>query len=129
RGPPALLGPSRAGCRPRTAAGVCHDACMSDSPRTTDPSAEQIRTVLDGRWGEVRQQMRADPDFPVAVPNLELGLEEHRARTLELCRTLAHGDFVLGAVPPEQGGTGELGRAITGLEMLGHGDLSVMVKA
>ena len=102
---------------------------MSTSPRNPDPSTEQIRIVLDGRWAEIRAEMRADPDFPVAVPGLELGLEEHRVRTLQICRTLASGDFVLDAVPTEQGGTGELGRAITGLEMLGHGDLSVMVKA
>ncbi|WP_338752314.1 acyl-CoA dehydrogenase [Janibacter alittae] len=99
----------------------------SDSPK--DPVAEQIRTVLDGRWAEVRQGLRADPDFPVAVPGLELGLDEYRARTLASCHELAGSDFVLGAVPPEQGGTGDLGGSVTGLEMLGHGDLSVMIKA
>lgn len=99
----------------------------SESPK--DPVAEQIRTVLDGRWANVRQRLRADPDFPVAVPGLELGLDEHRARTLDACRILAGSDFVLGGIPPQQGGTGDLGGSVTGLEMLGHGDLSVMIKA
>ncbi len=99
----------------------------SESPR--DPVAEQIRTVLDGRWADVRQHLRADPDFPVAVPALELGLEEHRQRTLELVRSLAGHELVRAGLPEAQGGTGDLGASVTGLEMIGHGDLSVFVKA
>ena len=99
----------------------------SDAPK--DPVAEQIRAVLDGPWGAVRQQLRADPDFPVAVPALELSLEEHRARTLEMVRGLTGSELVRGGLPAAQGGTGDLGASVTGLEMIGHGDLSVFVKA
>ena len=99
----------------------------SDAPK--DPVAEQIRAVLDGPWGAVRQQLRADPDFPVAVPALELSMEEHRARTLEMVRGLTGSELVRGGLPAAQGGTGDLGASVTGLEMIGHGDLSVFVKA
>ncbi|WP_169701871.1 acyl-CoA dehydrogenase family protein [Janibacter terrae] len=97
--------------------------------QTLDPVAEQIRTVLDGRWAGVRQQLRADPDFPVAVPALELGLEEHRRRTLEMCTRLGGSDLVRAGLPESVGGAGDVGASVTGLEMIGHGDLSVFVKA
>ena len=69
----------------------------SESPK--DPVTEQIRIVLDGRWAHVRQQLRADPDFPVAVPALELGLEEHRRRTLDTVRSLAGSELVRAGLP------------------------------
>ncbi len=97
--------------------------------QTTDPVAEQIRSVLDGRWADVRQRLRVDEDFPVAVPGLELGLEEHRAATLEAVRALAGTELAAGSLPVDQGGSGDLGASVTGLEMLGHGDLSVLIKA
>ena len=102
---------------------------MVSSQQTKDPVADQIRSVLDGRWGETRQALRADPQFPVAVPALELGLEEHRQRTLEAVAGLSGSDLVKGGLPPSLGGTGDLGASVTGLEMIGHGDLSVFVKA
>ena len=97
--------------------------------QTKDPVAEQIRSVLDGRWEAIRQQLRADPHFPVAEPDLRLDLEEHRARTLELVTALTDSELVRATLPVELGGTGDVGASVTGLEMIGHGDLSVFVKA
>ena len=97
--------------------------------QTKDPVAEQIRSVLDGRWEETRQQLRADPRFPVAEPDLRLDLEQHRARTLELVTALTDSELVRATLPVELGGTGDVGASVTGLEMIGHGDLSVFVKA
>lgn len=102
---------------------------MVSTQQTSDPVADQIRAVLDGRWGETRQALRADETFPVAVPALELDLEQHRQRTLDAVAALSGGDLVRGGMPESRGGTGDLGAAVTGLEMLGHGDLSVFVKA
>lgn len=100
------------------------------SPQPTkDPVAEQIRAVLDGRWEQTRQALRADPQFPVAVPALEVGLEDHRQRTLDMVTGLSGSELVKGGLPPSLGGTGDLGASVTGLEMIGHGDLSVFVKA
>ncbi|WP_068258613.1 acyl-CoA dehydrogenase family protein [Janibacter limosus] len=97
--------------------------------QTKDPVAEQIRIVLDGRWGAIRQELRADPRFPVAVPDLRLGLDEHRQRTLELVTALSTTELVRATLPESVGGTGDVGASVTGLEMTGHGDLSVFVKA
>ena len=97
--------------------------------QTKDPVAEQIRSVLDGRWEAIRQQLRADPRFPVAEPDLRLDLEQHRARTLELVTALTDSELVRATLPVELGGTGDVGASVTGLEMIGHGDLSVFVKA
>ena len=97
--------------------------------QTKDPVAEQIRSVLDGRWEAIRQQLRADPHFPVAEPDLRLDLERHRARTLELVTALTDSELVRATLPVELGGTGDVGASVTGLEMIGHGDLSVFVKA
>ncbi|MGE9783607.1 acyl-CoA dehydrogenase [Janibacter sp. G368] len=97
--------------------------------QTKNPVAEQIRSVLDGRWETIRQQLRADPRFPVAEPDLRLDLEEHRARTLELVTALTDSELVRATLPVELGGTGDVGASVTGLEMIGHGDLSVFVKA
>ncbi|WP_434966769.1 acyl-CoA dehydrogenase family protein [Janibacter indicus] len=97
--------------------------------QTKDPVAEQIRAVLDGRWEAIRQQLRADPRFPVAEPDLRLDLEQHRARTLELVTALTDSELVRATLPVELGGTGDVGASVTGLEMIGHGDLSVFVKA
>lgn len=97
--------------------------------QTKDPVAEQIRSVLDGRWEAIRQQLRADPHFPAAEPDLRLDLERHRARTLELVTALTDSELVRATLPVELGGTGDVGASVTGLEMIGHGDLSVFVKA
>ena len=97
--------------------------------QTKDPVAEQIRAVLDGRWEAIRQQLRADPRFPVAEPDLRLDLEQHRARTLELVTALTDSELVRATLPVDLGGTGDVGASVTGLEMIGHGDLSVFVKA
>ena len=97
--------------------------------QTKDPVAEQIRAVLDGRWEAIRQQLRADERFPVAEPDLRLDLEQHRARTLELVTALTDSELVRATLPVELGGTGDVGASVTGLEMIGHGDLSVFVKA
>ncbi|WP_114203773.1 acyl-CoA dehydrogenase [Janibacter anophelis] len=94
-----------------------------------DPVADQIRAVLDGRWADVRQRLREDPDFPVAEPALELGLEEHRQRTLEMVTTLGGSELVRAGLPSTVGGSNDVGAAVTGLEMIGYGDLSVFVKA
>ncbi|CAM3959108.1 acyl-CoA dehydrogenase [Janibacter anophelis] len=94
-----------------------------------DPVADQIRAVLDGRWADVRQRLREDPDFPVAEPALELGLEEHRQRTLEMVTTLGGSELVRAGLPSKVGGSNDVGAAVTGLEMIGYGDLSVFVKA
>lgn len=93
-------------------------------------TAEEIRTVLDGRWGDVRQQVRAQLDpATFGPPEGLLPLEEHRQRTLDAVIELTKTDFARNGITEEQGGTNQHGASVTAIEMLGHADLSVMVKA
>ncbi|GAA3614387.1 acyl-CoA dehydrogenase [Marihabitans asiaticum] len=92
--------------------------------------AEQIQTTLDGRWGEVRQQLRAqlDPDT-FGPPAGLIPLDEHRQRTLDAVLQMTKTDAPRDGLTIEQGGTNEHGASVTAFEMLGHADLSVYVKA
>lgn len=93
-------------------------------------TADEIRTVLDGRWGDVRQEVREALDPATFAPPTEmLPMEEHRERTLAAVLELAHRtDYARNGLTPEQGGTGNHGASVTAFEMLGHADLSVFVK-
>lgn len=93
-------------------------------------TAEAIRTILDGRWAEVRQEVRSTLDPEVFGPPEELlSMEQHRERTLQAVLELTKTDFGRNGFTTEQGGTNEHGAAVTAIEMLGHADLSVFVKA
>ncbi len=103
---------------------------MARTEKTPDPVAEQIRVVLDGRWGEVRQRVRDDLDPEVFAPPAELlPLDEHRDRTLRAVLELTRTDFGRNGLTVAQGGTDEHGASVTAYEMLGHADLSIFVKA
>lgn len=98
---------------------------------TTTPTttlADRIRAVTDGRWGWVRDLVREELADPRLHPPVGLGMEEHRTRVTEQMRHLGttEGPSLLYAQPH---GGGDLGGAITSFEMLGAGDLSLLVKA
>jgi acyl-CoA oxidase len=96
---------------------------------TTAPSpAAELRRFLDGPHAAVRDRMREWLSHEENAPSADLPLEEHRAQVLEWARELAaRGDTVAG-FPERYGGRGDLGGFISGFEMLGFGDLSLMVK-
>ncbi|RZQ64016.1 acyl-CoA oxidase [Amycolatopsis suaedae] len=59
----------------------------------------------------------------------ELDIEAHRAQVLEQLRALARTDRPGLGYDPAHGGGGDVGGSLTSFEMLGFGDLSLMVKA
>jgi acyl-CoA oxidase len=89
-----------------------------------------LRTTLDGRWAGVRQQIRGefDPER-FAPPSQELSMEEYRERVAKQVQLIAESGHPARGFPKSMGGNGDLGGSVTAFEMLGHGDLSVMVKA
>ncbi|GAA4729251.1 acyl-CoA dehydrogenase [Pedococcus ginsenosidimutans] len=92
--------------------------------------ATELRHVLDGRWAHVREEARTDlspADF--APPREELTMEEYRARVAEQVQKIAATGHPARGFATEVGGNGDLGGSVTAFEMLGHADLSVMVKA
>ena len=91
--------------------------------------AVALRRFLDGDYAIVREHVRAvlaRPDFtkpPAAPPT-----ERYREQVLERARTLAATGGPSLLYPPEFGGLGRVGAAITAFETLAHSDLSLLVK-
>jgi acyl-CoA oxidase len=91
--------------------------------------AEHLRNTLDGRWRQVknraREQMSNEIFRPVYMPNTVIA----RARALEQLKIIAAAGAAEDGFRKEHGGTGDVGAAITTIEMLAMSDLSLMVKA
>ncbi|NLD85487.1 MAG: acyl-CoA oxidase [Actinomycetales bacterium] len=90
--------------------------------------AAALQKVLDGAWSESRAETRAALT-PELLNPLGLTMEEQRDHTLEQLQRLADSGMPKLGFRAEDGGTGDTGAALTSFEMLGHLDLSVMVKA
>ena len=92
--------------------------------------SSRLRDFRDGRWAAVRQEVRQRArEMPIFWPEVGLDLEAQRRRTLEQAQALAETRGPRLLFPKEYGGEGDVGGAITGFEMLGHGELSLLVKA
>jgi acyl-CoA oxidase len=92
-------------------------------------TAQHLRRALDGPWGEIREQARTQLAGEEYSGDPELDLPAARARVLEQMRALAKLDYARRGFRPENGGTGEPGAAVVGLEMLAYADLSLWVKS
>ena len=90
---------------------------------------EDLRRVLDGRWGEVRAIVREQIPAEWCAPTGGLGAEAQRVRTLERAKVLAAGDLPRRGFEKAYGGEDDIGGSLTFFEMLGLVDLSLMVKA
>ncbi|GAA1896783.1 acyl-CoA dehydrogenase [Lapillicoccus jejuensis] len=91
--------------------------------------ATALTAALGGRWSHVRDSLRAQDPALFAPPAGEPTTEEYRAHTTAQLALLAEQPYARDGVLPSQGGTGDLGANVTAFEMLGHGDLSLWVKA
>jgi acyl-CoA oxidase len=92
-----------------------------------DPGA--LTTVLDGRWAELRGRLRDRMTATKLADSYDLDRETHRAQVLEQLRELvASGHPKLG-FDREYGGEGDVGGSVVSFQLLGYGDLSLMVKA
>jgi acyl-CoA oxidase len=91
-------------------------------------TTETLRTLLDGRYPQTRDRVRAWLSEPGNEPADDLALEEHRARVLAWAQELSsQGDTAIG-YPVEYGGKGSPGESVTAFEALAMGDLSLLVK-
>ncbi|MFC4951242.1 acyl-CoA dehydrogenase [Pseudonocardia sp. GCM10023141] len=86
-----------------------------------------LQQVLDGRWSGAREEVRAqlgalklDPDLPT---------DDYRAQVTEALHQLAGTRRPHQGFDPAYGGEGDVGGVVTAFEMLGYGDLSLLVKA
>lgn len=100
---------------------------VPEVPSKVDPDA--LTTVLDGRWAELRRGVRAQMSDAEFRDPVDLGVEDHRAQVLDQLRALAATDRPGLGFDPAYGGGGDVGGSVTSFELLGYGDLSLMVKA
>ncbi|WP_328604202.1 acyl-CoA dehydrogenase family protein [Amycolatopsis sp. NBC_00345] len=96
-------------------------------PTKVDPDA--LTAVLDGRWAGLRRGVRAQMTAEDFRDPVDLDIEAHRAQVLENLRRLARTDRPALGFDAAYGGGDDVGGSVTSFEMLGFGDLSLMVKA
>jgi acyl-CoA oxidase len=99
-------------------------------PSTLDqvqPAA--LTAALDGRWADLRREVRTQLASADVRDRSDLSTEEHRRQTLEDLRLLAKTGHSRLGFAREYGGQDDPAGSVVAHEMLGFGDLSLMVKA
>jgi acyl-CoA oxidase len=100
---------------------------------TTSPETEQfdprgLQKLLDGRYAELREQIREVLSGPQFAPVIALPTSDYRELVLQWAQTLAKEGLTAPGFPEEFGGRGDPGANIAGFETLGFGDLSLLIK-
>ncbi|MDX1891242.1 acyl-CoA dehydrogenase [Mycolicibacterium sp. 050158] len=92
-------------------------------------TADHLRNALDGRWRDVknvaRKTLAGDVFRPHYTPNTVIA----RTKVAEQMRIMAAQGAAEDGFAKEHGGNGDVGAAVTMIEMLAMSDLSLMVKA
>ncbi|OBK19407.1 acyl-CoA dehydrogenase family protein [Mycobacterium asiaticum] len=92
-------------------------------------TADHLRDALDGRWRDVRNQTRAQLSEEAFRPHYTPNTVIARAKVAEQMQIMATSGISDEGFRKEHGGTGDVGAAVTMIEMLAMSDLSLMVKA
>lgn len=92
-------------------------------------TADHLRNTLDGRWRDVKNQMRQRLTDEVFRPHYTPNTVIARTKVAEQMKIMAAAGAADDGFRKEYGGTGNVGAAITMIEMLAMSDLSLMVKA
>ena len=93
------------------------------------PMGQDLRVAIDGKWRHVRVAARTQLAELDLSFDPQLSMADARERTLAQLRQLADTGIPAAGFRTENGGGGDPGMAVTGIEMLAHFDLSLMVKA
>ncbi|WP_406638234.1 acyl-CoA dehydrogenase [Amycolatopsis sp. WGS_07] len=96
-------------------------------PAKVDPDA--LTAVLDGRWSALKRDVRAQMSAEQFRSTIGLDVETHRVQVLDQLRKLAETDRPALGFDAAYGGLSDVGGSVMSFEMLGYGDLSLMVKA
>jgi acyl-CoA oxidase len=94
-----------------------------------DVTPDALTAVLDGRWAALRQEVRGQLAGADVRDRSDLTTEEYRRQILEDLRLLAKTEHARLGFAREYGGLDDPAGAVVAHEMLGFGDLSLMVKA
>ncbi|MEV3904927.1 acyl-CoA dehydrogenase [Mycobacterium sp. NPDC050551] len=92
-------------------------------------TADHLRNSLDGRWRDVKNQMREELSTEIFKPHYTPNTVIARTKVAEQLRIMAAKGAAEDGFKKEHGGNGDVGAAITQIEMLAMSDLSLMVKA
>ncbi|QKT08401.1 acyl-CoA dehydrogenase family protein [Gordonia sp. X0973] len=96
---------------------------------TDKTTVDGLRAALDGPWAQTRDELREALNRRDLLADPALDLGPARAKILAEMKELASHNFAAAGFRTEHGGTGDVGKAIVGIEMLGYADLSLMVKS
>lgn len=86
-----------------------------------------LQRVLDGRWAAVRDEVRDQLGAHHLEPADDTA--EYRERVRGWMRRIAATGRPRSGFDPAHGGGGDVGGVVSAFQMLGHGDLSLLVKA
>ncbi|ULE31981.1 acyl-CoA dehydrogenase family protein [Mycobacterium sp. IDR2000157661] len=92
-------------------------------------TADHLRNALDGRWRDVKNKMRKELSSEVFRPHYTPNTVIARTKVGEQMRIMADRGAAEDGFKKEHGGNGDVGAAVTQIEMLAMSDLSLMVKA
>ena len=92
-------------------------------------TAEHLRNALDGRWRDVKNSVRTELSTEVFKPHYTPNTAIARAKVAEQLKIMAAAGAAEDGFRKEHGGNGDVGAAVTRIEMLAMSDLSLMVKA
>jgi acyl-CoA oxidase len=92
-------------------------------------TAEHLRKTLDGRWHEAKERSRKQMTNEIFRPHYTPNTVIARTKALEQLKIIAAAGAADDGFRKEHGGTGDVGAAVTTIEMLAMSDLSLMVKA
>ncbi len=92
-------------------------------------TAEHLRNALDGRWRDVKNKVRAELSNQVFRPHYTPNTVIARTKVAEQLKIMAARGAAEDGFKKEHGGDGDVGAAVTQIEMLAMSDLSLMVKA
>lgn len=106
----------------------------TDGPKTLPSRPEPevagaLQKALDGYFPEARADVRVLLEDPSLRPTSGLTVEEARQHTTDALSKVLKTGMPYGAFRTDQGGTGDTGSTLSGIEMLGCTDLSLMVKS
>jgi len=102
---------------------------MPPVPADLAVDPKTLTAVLDGRWAALRADIRAQMAVEPYQDPVDLGVEAHRSRVFEQLKAVAATDRPGLGFDKAHGGGGDTGGSVVSFEMLGFGDLSLMVKA
>ncbi|MDR7254847.1 acyl-CoA oxidase [Nocardioides sp. BE266] len=98
--------------------------------RQPEVDVDALRTLLDGRYREVRDLVRANlaEHAQILLDEEEMTRADFRERVKEVVVMMAETGQTGMGFPTEYGGGGDIGASIAAFETLALGDLSVLVK-